>query len=89
MVIVVVEKGQVIGGMVNLRAVAGSVFDADVDVAMTETGAAVKGVDDVMVGEGIGGAVDGRDSDVAATNAGFDDCMGVTAEVVNVVEPPS
>jgi hypothetical protein len=59
--------------------------EADVDGVVMETGAVIKGVDDVMVGEGIGRAVDERCSVVAATNAGFGDCV----EVTNVAEPPS
>jgi hypothetical protein len=65
--------------------VADSEVEADVDGVVMETGAAIKGVDDVMVCEGIGRAVDERCSVVAATNAGFGDCM----EVTNVAEPPS
>jgi hypothetical protein len=56
---------------------------------VVETGAAVKGVEGVMIGEGIGVAFDEHGSVAAATNAGFGDCLGVAAEVVNVAEPPS
>jgi hypothetical protein len=65
--------------------VADSEVKADVEGVVMETGAAIKGVDDVMVGEGIGRAVDERCSVVAAANAGFGDCV----EVTNVAEPPS
>lgn len=84
MVVVVSEKGQVIGGMV-----ADSEVEADVGVVVTETGATVKSVDGVMVGEGVGGAVDERGSVVAATDAGFGDRMEVAADVANVAETPS